>query len=245
MRTIRVHVDTALAGARELALPPFAAEHLVRVLRLPDGARIICFNGDGYDYAGILRRPPGRAVYVELGARKAVAAESPIAITLLQAIARGEKMDLVLQKATELGVVRVVPLVSERTEVKLDEDKAGRRLAHWQRVVHSACEQCGRAVVPVVDAPLSMTRIADAVFDGVRLALHPCATAGIAALLAETRPAAVTLAVGPEGGFSERDLDALDRAGFRKLRLGPRVLRTETAGLAALAALQAIAGDLG
>jgi 16S rRNA (uracil1498-N3)-methyltransferase len=245
MRKIRVHVDTPLAGAREVVLPAFAAEHLTRVLRLPDGAAVTCFDGDGHDYAGILRRPTGRIVLVELGTRDVVATESPLTITLLQAIARGEKMDLVLQKATELGVARIVPLVSERTEVKLDEDKAGKRLAHWQRVVRSACEQCGRAVVPVVDAPLPMTGIGDAGFDGMRLALHPDATEGIAALFAESRPTAVTLAVGPEGGFGERDLAALAHTGFRKLRLGPRVLRTETAGLAALAALQVIAGDLG
>lgn len=245
MRKIRVHVDTPLAGARDVVLPAFAAEHLTRVLRLPDGAAVTCFDGDGHDYAGILRRPGGRTVHVELGTREAVATESPLAITLLQAIARGEKMDLVLQKATELGVARIVPLVSERTEVRLDEDKAGKRLAHWQRVVRSACEQCGRAVVPMVDAPLPMSGIGDARLDGLRVALHPDATEGIATVFGTSRPTAVTLAVGPEGGFGERDLAALAHTGFRRLRLGPRVLRTETAGLAALAALQALAGDLG
>ncbi len=245
MRKIRVHVDTPLEAAREVVLPAFAAEHLTRVLRLPDGAAVTCFDGDGHDYACILRRPNGRAAYVELGTRTAVPTESPLAITLLQAIARGEKMDLVLQKATELGVVRIVPLVSERTEVRLDEDKAGKRLAHWQRVVRSACEQCGRAVVPMVVAPMPMSGIGDAAFDGLRVALHPEATEGIATLLAASPPTAVTLAVGPEGGFGERDLAALVHAGFKKIRLGPRVLRTETAGLAALAVLQVLAGDLG
>jgi 16S rRNA (uracil1498-N3)-methyltransferase len=244
MRKVRVYVDAPLAAGANIPLPPFSAEHLTRVLRLPDGAEVVCFNGDGSDYAATLEvRTRGvAAVRVRHGAD--AAPESPLAITLAQCIARGEKMDAILQKATELGVARIVPLTSERTEVHLDEERAERRLVHWQRVVQSACEQSGRARVPEIGAP---QRLADYAAEAgaepaVKIALHPEAGHGLRALEAN---GAVVIAVGPEGGFSERDLDALASAGFERRSLGPRVLRTETAGPAAIAALQALYGDLG
>jgi len=164
--------------------------------------------------------------------------------TLVQGIARGEKMDWILQKATELGVTRLVPVVTERTEVKLDEDRAGRRLAHWQQVIASACEQCGRNRLPRLDAPQRLPTWLAQLGDtpGARLALLPEGTQALRSLGALADGA--ILVVGPEGGFSDHDEAALRQAGFAGLRLGPRILRTETAGLAALAALQAVAGDL-
>jgi len=238
-----VFVDEPLAAGASVPLAPFAADHLTKVLRLADGAPVVCFNGDGRDYAGMLELRGKGAATVRLGAGADVGVESPLALTLVQAVARGEKMDLILQKATELGVARIVPVLTERTEVKLDDDRAERRVAHWQRVVESACEQCGRARVPMVEAPLALARYAEGAMhdDGVKLALHPDGE-GLDALAGAD---AMTLAVGPEGGFSERDLSILATAGFARLRLGPRVLRTETAGLAAIAALQARFGDFG
>ena len=243
MRKVRVFVDAPLAPGAFVTLPPFSAEHLTRVLRLPDGAPVVCFNGDGNDYAATLEvRAKGNAA-VRVGAGVPAMVESPLAVTLVQAVARGEKMDLILQKATELGVARIVPVITERTEVRLDDDRAGRRVAHWQRVVSSACEQCGRARVPAVEAPVALARHAELErgTPGTRLALHPEGALVIGTL----EPAdALTLAIGPEGGFSERDLSMLETAGYARLRLGPRILRTESAGLAALAALQARFGDL-
>lgn len=244
MRKVRVFVDAPLVAGALVQLPPFAAEHLTRVLRLPDGAALTCFNGDGSDYAATLSAQSRDRVLVRIGAASVNPHESPLRITLVQAIARGERMDLILQKATELGVYRIVPVVSERTEVKLDEDRADRRLRHWQRVVESACEQCGRARVPQVEPARDLALVAaDALrVTTLKLAMHPGGDR-----LHDAAPAgtdAAMLAVGPEGGFSERDLDALALAGFRRLRLGPRILRTETAGLAALALLQAKLGDL-
>lgn len=244
MRRIRVHVDGPLAGAREVALPRHAVEHLVRVLRLGAGAPVTCFDGDGYDYPGLLRRTADGGLAVVLGEREHVALESPLALTLLQSVARGEKMDHVLQKATELGVLRIVPVISERTEVRLDPTNTARRLEHWRRVVRSASEQCGRAVVPEVHGPAAVTAIAGLDAGALKLALDPGAATGLAAAVAGGVPSAIAVAVGPEGGFSQRDLDALARQGFQPVRLGPRVLRTETAGPAALAVLQALAGDL-
>ena len=244
MRKVRVFVDAPLVAGAQVQLPPFAAEHLTRVLRLPDGAALTCFNGDGSDYAATLAAQSRDRVLVRIGAASPNPHESPLRITLVQAIARGERMDLILQKATELGVYRIVPVVSERTEVKLDEDRADRRLRHWQRVVESACEQCGRAYVPQVEPARDLTLVAaDASrVATLKLAMHPGGDRLRDAAPAGTEEA--MLAVGPEGGFSERDLDALALAGFRRLRLGPRILRTETAGLAALALLQAKLGDL-
>ena len=163
---------------------------------------------------------------------------------LLQGIARGEKMDLILQKATELGISEVRPLTSQRSEVKLEDARAEKRLAHWRSVVVSACEQSGRAVVPQVFAPGSLATVLTALpTGGLRLLLDPDGALSVPTL--SVAPAVpVLLAVGPEGGWSPLDRGQLQTAGFRGLRLGPRILRTETAGLAAIAALQARFGDL-
>ena len=244
MRKIRVFVDEPLAPGALVRLAPFAAEHLTRVLRLPDGATVTCFNGDGNDYAAELHVAGRAAAAVAIGAPERVDSEPALHVTLVQGIARGERMDSILQKATELGVAAVVPVVSERTEVRLDEERAERRLVHWQRVVQSACEQCGRARVPDVAPPQALVDFlaGTADDDALRLTLHPEEAARLRTL---PDPAGrIVLAVGPEGGFGERDLDALGHAGYRRVALGPRILRTETAGPAALAAVMALWGDL-
>jgi 16S rRNA (uracil1498-N3)-methyltransferase len=246
MRRFRVHVDAALQPGRSVLLPPFAAEHLTRVLRLGDGAAVTCFNGDGQDYFGHLRLRGREALFEAERIDPPAAPESPLKVTLAQCIARGEKMDAILQKAVELGVAAIAPLVSERTEVKLDEERADKRLAHWRKVLHSACEQCGRAVVPALAAPRKLVDWAAECAAGdaagtLRLVLAP----GAGTRIADLSPPAgeVAVVVGPEGGLSERDLAALELAGFTRLALGPRILRTETAGPAALAALQLRFGD--
>ena len=204
MRLTRVHVDQPLAPGTELALPEAAAAHLVRVLRLAVGDACVLFDGSGSDYAGRVLAIGKREVRVAVGAATPVARESPLRITLLQGIARGEKMDLILQKATELGVNEIRPLGSQRSEVKLDETRAAKRL---------------------------------------RLILDPFGALSLSTL-EPPGGQSILLAVGPEGGWSPRDRDELVAAGFDGMRLGPRVLRTETAGLAAIAALQARFGDL-
>jgi len=244
MRLTRCHVALPLQPGTTVVLPERAANHLVRVLRLHEGDACVLFNGDGHDYAARLASVGKREVTAQVLESIAVDNESPLRVVLLQGIARGEKMDLILQKATELGVAAIVPVNGERTEVKLDAERARKRVAHWRSVVESACEQSGRTRVPTLEEPATLDAAAAAVpGDAVRLLLDPHGEHRLAAMDlggADT----VVVAIGPEGGWSPRDRQVLQGAGFSGLRLGPRVLRTETAGLAAIAALQARFGDL-
>ncbi|WP_243041792.1 16S rRNA (uracil(1498)-N(3))-methyltransferase [Dyella sedimenti] len=244
MRTIRIHVDQPLAASLELALPAQAGEHVARVLRLAAGDPVTLFNGDGCDYPSVIQSIGKREVIVQVQAAQAVTNESPLSLTLAQGVARGEKMDLIVQKATELGVARIVPLLTERAEVRLDASRAEKRLAHWRAVAASACEQSGRARLPEVAPAIPLDAwLRELPRDGaLRLALLPEGTRRAAALRFTTDGG--ILAVGPEGGLGQRDTALLAAAGFEGLRLGPRILRTETAGLAALAALQALHGDV-
>jgi 16S rRNA (uracil1498-N3)-methyltransferase len=244
MRVTRVHVDAALSAGTTIALPETAATHLVRVLRLQPGDACVLFNGDGNDYEARISSIGKRSVDAIVVGARAVDNESPLRITLVQGIARGEKMDWILQKATELGIHGIIPVGSERSEVKLDAERAGKRLAHWRSVVVSACEQCGRARVPEVAAAQSLQASLTDLPAAPRFLLDPEATQLIADI-PQPLVSGCVLAVGPEGGWSPRDRELLHQAGFSGLRLGPRILRTETAGIAAIAALQSHFGDLG
>ncbi|MCK7592775.1 16S rRNA (uracil(1498)-N(3))-methyltransferase [Pseudomarimonas salicorniae] len=244
MREVRCFVDLPLAEGASMELPDVAAGHLVRVLRLGPGAAVTLFNGDGFDYPSTVEEARKQLCRVRVGAAQRNAAESALSITLLQGVARGEKMDLILQKACELGVAEIWPVITERTEVRLDGERAERRHAHWLGVLRGAAEQSGRARVPRL-APLeSLSSALARLPAGQRLTLSPGALAALAALDLDSA-AAVQLLIGPEGGLGERDLQTAAAAGFTPARLGPRVLRTETAGLTALAVLQARWGDLG
>lgn len=246
MRLTRIHLDAPLAAGAIVHLPETAGTHLTRVLRLKSGDECVLFNGDGADYRARLLALDRGGAQAQILERCALGNESPLRIVLAQALARGEKMDWVLQKATELGVTAIAPVVTERTEVRLGAERAEKRLAHWRAVIAAACEQSGRARLPEIAEPQALAAWAASLPPGaLRLALEPEGSASLADLTAPVAGAGVALAVGPEGGFSPRDLRALDAAGFTRLRLGPRILRTETAGPAALAALQARWGDLG
>ncbi len=236
-------------------LPTLAGGHAARALRLKPGDRVLLFNGSGLDHAAELLRIDKRDVTARvLDEGVPALSESPLRLTLAQGIARGEKMDLILQKATELGVARIVPLFTARTEVRLIGERAERRLAHWRAVIVSACEQCGRGVLPTLAEPQDLASWVVSLDvavpsagagaerqDNLRLILDPHGSSTVRGL---TAFGSATLAIGPEGGLSDADRSILQRAGFRGLRLGPRILRTETAGLAAIAALQALHGDL-
>jgi 16S rRNA (uracil1498-N3)-methyltransferase len=242
VRLTRLYVAVPLLVGARIALPETAAGHLVRVLRAQAGDACVLFNGDGHDYDARIVAAGKRDAEVEILAARAVGNESPLRLVLLQALARGEKMDWILQKATELGVVAIVPVTSERSEVRLDGERADKRIAHWRSVVVSACEQSGRATVPAVAMPGSLAQaMADLPATARRLLLDPQATQGMRKL--DLAAGGIVLAIGPEGGWSARDLASLRGNGFEGLRLGPRVLRTETAGIAAIAALQACHGD--
>jgi 16S rRNA (uracil1498-N3)-methyltransferase len=243
MRVPRIYTDQPLRPGHEVLLPQQAGEHVVRVLRLERGHALILFNGDGREYDARLGTLAKRAVTAEIVATRDTDREAPLELTLVQGIARGEKMDWILQKATELGVARIVPIVTERTEVKLGEDRAERRLAHWNSVIAGACEQSGRTRLPELEPPQRLDRWLGALAGApaLRLALMPEGSLQLRQLPQMDNGA--ILVVGPEGGLSDHDTALLAQTGFRGLRLGPRILRTETAGIAALAALQALYGD--
>ena len=243
MRIPRFYFPETLALGARVHLPQDAAQHAIRVLRLAEGAGVALFNGDGQVYHAKILRIEKQDVTVLIEQCAATCRESPLQITLVQGISSGERMDFTLQKSVELGVRAIQAIQAERSVVKLTPERKEKRLRHWQNIVNAACAQCGRNVVPSVQPALSLTDwLAGQTPDGsLRLLLAPDAEMRLRDLEQPTGP--VVLAVGPEGGFSDNELRALQQYGFISLRLGPRVLRTETAALAALSALQSCWGD--
>lgn len=242
MRVHRVYTTQALDLDCQIELGERASHYLVRVLRIASGQAVTLFNGDGYDYGAEVLRAGRRDILLRVGSRQPGLPESRLRITVAQALSRGERMDQTLQKCTELGAAAFQPLISERAEVRLQGDKLQRRLEHWRGVVVSACEQCGRARIPEVSAPLTLPEWLRHSPHGLRLVLDPAAESPLSRVRISDR---VALAVGPEGGFSDAESGLLRGRGVEAFRLGPRVLRTETAAPAAVAVLQTLAGDLG
>jgi 16S rRNA (uracil1498-N3)-methyltransferase len=244
MRLIRVHVEAPLARGARVEIHGAAAEHVARVLRLGVGDALTLFNGDGTDYPARIHALRRGIVGAEVVGTAAARAESPLALTLVQGIARGERMDLVVQKATELGVTAIVPVAAVRSVVKLDAGTRARKLAHWRGIASAACEQCGRARLPAIAEPATLAHwLRQPPTAGVRrILLAPDADESLVGAAAGAQ--AVELLVGPEGGLEDAERDAALAAGYRACRLGPRVLRSETAAVAALTVLQAVAGDL-
>ena len=242
MRLNRVFVDGMLAPESNVEVGGGAATHIARVLRLRPGDALIVFDGRGGEYEARIEAIRKDRAFVAVGAHRAVERESPLAVTLAQGVSRGERMDLVVQKATELGVRRIVPLITERSVVRLDARQADAKRRHWHAVAVAACEQCGRNTLPDVELPRRLeTLFSKSDPPMQRLVLAPRGELRVRELPAE---GPVMVLIGPEGGLSETELSAAIRAGFRTLVLGPRILRTETAAVAALAALQQQFGDL-
>jgi len=231
-------------GAR-VDLSESAARHAARVLRLKEDDCLTLFDGAGGEYVARIARVGRDNVAVEVMQWSDVECESPIDITLIQALQSGEKMDLTVQKAVELGVRRIVPVASQRSVVRLEGDRAQRRVAHWRAVAASACEQCGRNRVPEVSALEGLRPwLARPASGGtLRLMLDPRSVNTLGSLPRPQTDSGIELLIGAEGGLSPDEMDLAVRAGFVGVRLGPRVLRTETAGLAALAAIQCLWGD--
>lgn len=245
MRLTRVHVEAPLQPAAQQTIRGAAANHIARVLRLRVGDPLILFDGLGGEYAARIDELRKDAVLVTVGEHNARECESPLSITLAQGVSRGERMDWVVQKATELGVHRIVPVLTERTVVRLDAKQAENKLRHWRAVAIAACEQCGRNRVPEVAPPLPLHEfLARGTPQGMRLLLSPTGTRRVSELQPADAASGVTVLIGPEGGLAENEQTAALRAGFEALRMGPRVLRTETAALAALTAIQLQLGDL-
>jgi 16S rRNA (uracil1498-N3)-methyltransferase len=250
MRLTRVYVDAAIEPGTRITLEDSAAAHVTRVLRLRAGEALTLFNGRGGEYAASIAQSSARQVTVTVGEHRAIERESPLAITLAQGVSRGERMDLVVQKATELGVTQLAPLMLERSVVRLDAQQALRRLNHWHAIAVAACEQSGRNRLPEVLSPATLREFlessgsasAAAPAGTRRLLLSPAAERRLEDLDAPV--GAVSVLIGPEGGLTENEQQAAHAAGFTAVRLGPRVLRTETAAIVALTLLQRQFGDL-
>lgn len=242
MRCPRIYTASPLAAGTHAVLSEQAAHHVAKVLRMQPGESLTLFNGDGCDYFGNIATVDKRQVSIAIERAAAVERESPLAIHLGIAISKGERMDLVIQKATELGVSAITPLQSERVEVRLKGEREEKKLDHWRGVTIAACEQCGRAKLPDLHEITPLDTWLRGVDAERKFVLHHRSSEPLAATEA---PRSVALLIGPEGGLSEAEIASAERAGFAPLRLGPRVLRTETAPLAALSVLQFVWGDLG
>jgi 16S rRNA (uracil1498-N3)-methyltransferase len=240
----RLFVPDPLASDTDLFLNEERSHYAGRVLRLRVGDEVVLFNGTGGEFVAVISEVSRSAVKLRIRNRRERSVESPLKINLVQGVSRGERMDIVVQKATELGVFRITPIVTAHSVVRLQGDKSGKRATHWTKVAQSACEQCGRTIVPFVDAPRSFNSwMADSMpVDGKRVVLQP----GAGTRLSDLRllPEHVELLIGPEGGLSDAEVDQAMVAGFTRCSLGPRILRTETAAVAAIAILQSRYGDL-
>lgn len=238
----RVYVRQALHAPGEIRIEGDKAHHLRNVLRLGAGAPVVLFDGNGGEHDAHVTALGRGSVTLAVTGRRDAGRESPLHLELAQAIARGERMDFAIAKAVELGVQAIQPLFCARGQVKLEGARLEKKLGHWQRVAVSAAEQSGRERVPEVREPQRLPEWLPEAPGGEKLVLDPEAAAGPGDLPRANR---ACLLIGPESGFDDRELDAARAAGFTPIRLGPRVLRTETAGPAALAVLQSLWGDLG
>jgi len=243
MSNLRFYSPENLSLGAIVKLSENAATHATRVMRLSVGDALTLFNGDGADYACELVSIKKNETLAKVKASKAVENESNLNITLLQGISAGDRMDIALQKAVELGVDYIIPLKTERSVVKLDEDKAKRRVDHWQNVVIAACEQSGRALIPQVAMPISLALwlATNAASKATRITLEPLANKKLADL---AKPAGeIQLLIGSEGGLSANEIALAAQHSFTGVQLGKRILRTETAPLAAIATMQTLWGD--
>lgn len=242
MRINRIYQPVKLHINSEIELTPDAANHLITVLRLKINTAITLFNGDGFEYDAIITDIQKKSVTVTVNQSNEKNTESPLFIHLGQVISRGEKMDFTIQKAVELGVNKITPIISERCNVKLDIKRQQKRFIHWQKVIISACEQSGRTIIPALNPIISINDWIKQCREKSKLILHPHTDSKNSAITSDKR-STTALLIGPEGGFSETEIQLAKENDFRCLQLGPRILRTETAALAAIAVLQATSGD--
>jgi 16S rRNA (uracil1498-N3)-methyltransferase len=238
MRLSRFFIDAPLSLG-EHDLPEAQAHYIGRVLRMAPGDAVQLFDGSGQEFRGQLLEVGKKTVRVALDQALAGQAESPLHIHLGQGLSRGERMDWAIQKATELGANEITPIVSERCEVRLKDERADKRLAHWRQVAISACEQCGRSSVPVIHSPVTLAEWVKHTEADLKLVLHPVAEP----LTRHATPSRLAFLIGPEGGLNDVEVDQAKAAGFHAARLGPRVLRTETAPVVALSVAQQLWGD--
>ncbi len=236
----RIYTAQPLTTDALLTLEDQASQHLLRVLRMVNGQSVRLFNGDGFEYSGVLDGCSKKQATVRIGLPGVQDTTPPLALRLGQVVSKGDRMDLTIQKATELGVQHIVPLWSERCDVRLKGDRLEKKVEHWKKVALSACEQCGRNRIPTILPPADLADWLNTEQSALKLILHPH---NQHPLSSHTAPKSVAIAVGPEGGFTDDEIRLAQQAGFKGLLLGPRILRTETAALAALSVLQYQWGD--
>ncbi len=243
MSNTRFYSAEKLSIGAVVPLSASAAAHATRALRLNVGDKIKLFNGDGFDYSCELISIKKNEVISIVKSSQKIESESALSITLLQGISSGDRMDYTIQKAVELGVRSIQPISTERSVVKLSPERAQKRLEHWQNIVNAACEQSGRAFVPQVSVPVSLSHwLANNPFNSeTRILLNPIGAVKLANLAKPNGK--ITLLIGAEGGLSQHEIDAATSQGFQSIILGPRILRTETAALTAIASMQTLWGD--
>ncbi|MDF2941009.1 MAG: rsmE [Gammaproteobacteria bacterium] len=241
MRLNRIYQNQALDEGKSIQLNAEASNHLANVLRMREGEKLILFNGDGHEYYAIISAIHKKSVTALIQSMQKISRESPLSIHLAQALAKGDKMDLVIQKAVELGVNEITPIITERCNVKVDAERMDKKLEHWQKVAISACEQTGRNVLVSIHPPLNFVKFIEHTQAKLKLILHPENSQRLSELPTVKD---LLLLVGPEGGFSETEVTLAQSKNCIALNLGPRILRTETAPLAAISILQARFGDI-
>lgn len=241
MRIPRIFYPHKIGFNTEIILDISSSNHLLNVLRLELNSSVILFNGEGGEFTTKIIALKNHRAIIKVMNFTSKDVESPIKIHLAQGIGRGEKMDYVIQKAVELGVYKITPLFTEYCNVKLNEEKIEKRLAHWQAVIISACEQSSRNYLPQINAPQNLTNWLNQKNDSLKIVLDPKATTSLAKISAI--PSEVTVLIGPEGGLSTNEIELTQKNNFKAASLGPRILRTETASLAAISVLQAKFGD--
>lgn len=242
MRITRLYIpDTIAKDSRPvITLNVDDSRYLTKVMRYTEGDQVELFNGDGNNYSASIVSA-GKSTKVQINDGALNITESPVAVTLVQSLAKGSKLDLVIQKATELGVHRITPVSSERSVLQVDEKRANKKAEHWIRIARSACAQCNRSVVPVIDPVIELNKWLTDNADQQSILIHPAARHTFKGLAPSH---ALNIIVGPEGGFSDSELQFAKDTGVSLVQCGPRVLRTETAGLAALAIVQSHIGDM-
>lgn len=240
MRSHRFYTPIELQINQSLVLPKEASHHCVQVLRYHVDAELTLFNGDGFDYIARIEAIDNKQCRVKILSKNNPQNESPLSIHLFQGVAKGDKMDLIIQKSVELGVTDITPIFTVRSNVKLDAKRLSKKHLHWQKIAISASEQCGRAIIAQVHNPLSLKQLTQ-LSSELTLILDPQAKTKI-----QTLPTckSVSLVIGPEGGLSVEEVERLNQLGAKAVNIGPRILRTETAGLTSIAILQSQFGDL-
>jgi 16S rRNA (uracil1498-N3)-methyltransferase len=242
LRTTRIYFNKRITAGETLALPARASNHLVRVLRCKKGSSVTVFNGEGGEFSATLLNEDPRAANVIINSFVDTNRESPLKIRLIQGLSRSEHMDTTIQKATELGVTEIIPVICERS-ANINRERAGKKHERWNQITISACEQSGRNLLPVIHQTLSFEKAIKKCSTDKRLVLDPVAENSLNNIKPDI--ASICILSGPEGGLSELEINTAADAGYHRIKFGPRILRTETAGPAVISALQTLWGDMG